>query len=82
MSIESLIALMIATFIDLGSLSLFDMMLVSVLMVTDTGLILTAYAITASRARNFFISPRAGKNLNRTAGIVLTGSGVGVIATS
>lgn len=73
---------LLPTFIDLAALNQFDMILLSVLMITDTGLILAAYAIAANQARQFFQSPRAGKNLNRTAGVVLAGSGIGVITTS
>ena len=73
---------LLPTFIHLESLSQSDMMLVSVLMISDTGLILSAYAIAANRIRRFLISPRAGRNLNRAAGVVLAGSGVGVITTS
>jgi hypothetical protein len=51
-------------------------------MITDTGLILRTYPIVANQACHFFHSPSAGRNLNRAAGVVLAGSGIGVITTS
>ncbi len=73
---------LLPTFIDIANLTSADMFLLTVLMVTDTGLILSAYVVAANRARRLFTESRSLRRLNRASGLVLSGAGIGVITTS
>ena len=68
------------TFMDLGSLTTRDIVIVASLVAVVLVLTLGAYAYSASRARVFFTKPRAIRNLNRGAGTIMIGAGV-TIAT-
>ena len=68
------------TFMDLGSLTTRDIVIVASLVAVVLVLTLGAYAYSASRARVFFTKPRAIRNLNRGAGTIMVGAGV-TIAT-
>ena len=64
------------TFIDLGGLSIRDLLVVACLVAVVLVLTLGAYAYSASRARELFTKPRAIRNLNRGAGTIMIGAGV------
>ncbi len=68
------------TFMDLGSLTVGDLLVVAGLVAVVLVLTLGAYAYSASRARVLFTKPRAVQNLNRGAGTIMIGAGA-VIAT-
>ena len=70
------------TFINLSALSGLEMILLSLIMISDTGIILACYAYSASRAKRLFSSAKSMRRLNRGAGVVLTGSGVALITSS
>jgi threonine/homoserine/homoserine lactone efflux protein len=73
-------AAFLPTFIDLTRITAADIAIIAaviagVLMVTNTG-----YGLLAARARVFFKSRRAMRNLNRAAGTMMVGAGVAVAA--
>ena len=67
-------------FIDIAALTLADAMLVTALMFADIAVILTGYAVLASRARGLLGSARRIKWFNRAAGTAMIGAG-GVVAS-
>lgn len=67
-------------FIDVAALTLADGMLVTALMFADIALILTGYAVLASRAPGLLGSSRRIKWFNRAAGTAMIGAG-GVVAS-
>ncbi len=66
------------TFMDLGSLTAGDVLVVACLVTVVLALVLGAYAYSASRARALFTKPRAIQNLNRGAGTIMIGAGVAI----
>ncbi|MCP3953528.1 MAG: LysE family translocator, partial [Desulfobacterales bacterium] len=68
------------TFMDLGSLTTGDVLVVACLVTVVLALVMGVYAYFASRARTVFTKPRALRNLNRGAGTIMIGAGA-VIAT-
>ena len=68
------------TFMDLGSLNVADIIIVSAIVTLVLFAVMGIYAYSAARARRLFTSQRATRNLNRGGGAVLIGTGV-VIAT-
>ena len=68
------------TFINLSSLKTFDIAVVAGLVTIILSGVMGSYSFSASRARKFFTSKRAIRNLNRSAGTVMIGTGV-IIAT-
>ena len=68
------------TFINLSSLKTFDIVIVAGLVTIILSGVMGSYSFSASRARKFFTSKRAIRNLNRSAGTVMIGTGV-IIAT-
>lgn len=65
-------------FMDLESLSVTDIFIVATLISTILVCVLGVYTYFASRAKRFFVSTRAIKNLNRCAGTVMAGAGVAI----
>jgi threonine/homoserine/homoserine lactone efflux protein len=70
------------TFIDVSVLNGIEMAVLSLIMISDTGIILACYAYSASRARRLFSSPNSMRRMNQGAGTVLAGSGAMVIVSS
>ena len=68
------------TFVDLAALKARDVLVIGALVAVILSVVLAAYAFSASRARRLFRSPRALRNLNRSAGSIMIGAGI-VIAT-
>jgi threonine/homoserine/homoserine lactone efflux protein len=68
------------TFMDLKDLAVVDTAVAAGVVAMVLSIVLMTYACSAARARRLFTSPRATRNLNRGAGIVLAGAGV-LIAT-
>jgi len=68
------------TFMDLRSLTVVDIAIVSAVIVTVLSGVMMIYSYSAARTRQLFGSRRATRNLNRGAGTVLVGTGL-VIAT-
>jgi len=68
------------TFMDLSILKPIDVSIVSGLVVLILSGIMAMYSFSASRARKLFTSYRALRNLNRSAGTVMIGTGL-MIAT-
>ena len=72
---------LLPTFVDLTRLSIADMGMLTAMFLIILGSTLTAYAYAAARARRLFSSKTAMRRLNRSAGVVLIGSG-GAVAAS
>ena len=68
-------------FVDLGSLSLVDLVAVSGVVILSLLASLLFYAGLAAKARDFFCSARAVRNLRRGAGGLMIGAG-GTVAAS
>jgi len=68
------------TFIDLRQLDHADIFVVASAVTIVLAGVMGVYAFMAGRARQFFTSQRASRNLNRSAGTVMIGTGL-VIAT-
>ncbi len=73
-------AALLPMFIDIANITLGDGMLVLGLMVVDIAIILTGYAVLASRARTLLGSSRRLRWFNRAAGTAMLGAG-GMVAT-
>jgi len=73
---------LLPTFIDIAALRSMDMMILTVLLIADLGLILSAYAYTADRARRAIRSSAVARWFNRVSGTVLIGSGTALISKS
>ncbi|MBC8247904.1 MAG: LysE family translocator [Deltaproteobacteria bacterium] len=67
-------------FMDLSNLSSVDFVLVVTLVGFVVGTTLAAYAWIAAYARRFFTNLRAVRLLNRSAGVILFGTGVAIAA--
>ncbi|MBT6094229.1 MAG: LysE family translocator [Rhodospirillaceae bacterium] len=72
-------AALLPLFIDIGTITLADGALVLGLMVFDIAIILTGYAVLASRARNLLGSSQHLRWFNRAAGTAMLGAG-GIVA--
>ncbi|HGY12322.1 MAG TPA: LysE family translocator [Desulfobacterales bacterium] len=70
------------TFMDLESMTGFDIFLVTIVLAIVLSVVLISYSYLASSARLFFSSPRSVKWLNRTAGTVMITAGVAIAAKS
>jgi threonine/homoserine/homoserine lactone efflux protein len=70
------------TFLDLSSLSLFDIGIVAIIVSFVLSSVLIFYAYLANRARQLFSSTQSVKRLNRTAGGVMIATGVAIAAKS
>ncbi len=70
------------TFMDLPSMTGFDIFLVTIVLAMVLSVVLICYAYLASSARLFFSSPRSVKWLNRTAGTVMISAGAAIAAKS
>lgn len=70
------------TFIDLNSLDLSDIVLISTLVVSILILVLGTYAYFAMRAKNLTKKPRAQKIMNKFAGGIMIGVGSTLIVKS
>ncbi|MEN8210514.1 MAG: LysE family translocator [Thermodesulfobacteriota bacterium] len=70
------------TFMDLPSMTGFDICLVTIVLAAVLSVVLISYAYLASSARLFFSSTRSVKWLNRTAGTVMVTAGVAIAAKS
>jgi threonine/homoserine/homoserine lactone efflux protein len=57
------------TVLDLGGLTPLDFTKLALIIAGIASTVLTAYALTAARARRIFTSPRAGRLLNRGSGV-------------
>ena len=68
------------TFIDLDHLKPIDILVVAGVVALVLAGVMGTYTFMAGRARRIFTSQRAARNLNRTAGSVMIGTGL-VIAT-
>jgi threonine/homoserine/homoserine lactone efflux protein len=68
------------TFIDLNHLRPVDILIVASIVTLVLAGVMGCYTFMAGRARRIFTSQRAARNLNRTAGTVMIGTGL-VIAT-
>lgn len=63
------------TFVNLNQLSTTDVVIVASVVSLVLGSVMLFYAYTASRTRQLFKSVNAQKNMNRTAGTVMIGTG-------
>jgi len=70
------------TFMDLPSMTGFDIIIVTMVLAMVLSLVLISYAYLASSARLFFSSTRSVKWLNRTAGTVMISAGAAIAAKS
>ena len=70
------------TFMDLESMTGFDIFIVTIVLAMVLSVVLICYAYLASSARLFFSSPRSVKWLNRTAGTVMISAGAAIAAKS
>ncbi len=70
------------TFLDLSTLTYFDLALVVAIIAVVLGGVLTSYACLASRARKMFTHERAVRGLNRAAGGVMVAAGVAIATRS
>jgi threonine/homoserine/homoserine lactone efflux protein len=70
------------TFMDLPSMTGFDIIIVTMVLAMVLSVVLISYAYLASSARLFFSSTRAVKWLNRTAGTVMISAGAAIAAKS
>lgn len=70
------------TFLDLSALSLTDLIIVVTIIATVLGCVLGSYAFLASRARRMFTNQQAVRRLNRTAGVVMVGTGLAIAIRS
>ncbi len=70
------------TFMDLESMTGFDIFIVTIVLAMILSVVLICYAYLASSARLFFSSPRSVKWLNRTAGTVMITAGAAIAAKS
>jgi len=70
------------TFLDLSTLTFFDLALVVAIIAFVLGGVLTSYAYLASRARKMFTNERAVRGLNRAAGGVMVAAGVAIATRS
>jgi threonine/homoserine/homoserine lactone efflux protein len=70
------------TFMDLQSMTGFDIFLVTIVLAMVLSVVLICYAYLASSARLFFSSTRSVKWLNRTAGTVMISAGAAIAAKS
>ncbi len=68
------------TFMDLNHLNSMDILIISGVVTFVLAGVMGVYAYMAGRARKLFSSKRAARNLNRSAGTVMIGTGL-VIAT-
>ncbi len=68
------------TFMNLDQLKHIDILIITGVVTLVLAGVMGVYAYTAGRARQIFASPRAARNLNRSAGTVMIGTGL-VIAT-
>jgi threonine/homoserine/homoserine lactone efflux protein len=68
------------TFVDLGSLSTIDVVVVSFVVSLVLGSVMLFYAFTASRARQLFKSETAQSKMNKTAGSVMISTGAILLA--
>jgi len=70
------------TFMDLESMTGFDIFLVTIVLAIVLSVVLISYSYLASSARLFFSSTRSVKWLNRTAGTVMISAGAAIAAKS
>ena len=70
------------TFMDLPSMTGFDIFLVTMVLAMVLSVVLISYAYLASSARLFFSSTRSVKWLNRTVGTVMISAGAVIAAKS
>ena len=70
------------TFMDLPSMTGFDIFLVTMVLAMVLSVVLISYSYLASSARLFFSSTRSVKWLNRTAGTVMISAGAAIAAKS
>ncbi|MDA3917383.1 MAG: LysE family translocator [Deltaproteobacteria bacterium] len=70
------------TFMDLPSMTGFDIIIVTTVLAMVLSVVLISYAYLASSARLFFSSTRSVKWLNRTAGTVMISAGAAIAAKS
>jgi len=70
------------TFMDLQSMTGFDIIIVTMVLAMVLSVVLISYAYLASSARLFFSSTRSVKWLNRTAGTVMISAGAAIAAKS
>jgi threonine/homoserine/homoserine lactone efflux protein len=70
------------TFLDLSTLTVFDLAIVVAIITAVLVAVLGTYAYLASRARKMFASKRSVRRLNRAAGSVMVAAGVTIAARS
>lgn len=70
------------TFLDLSTLTVFDLAIVVAIITAVLVAVLGTYAYLASRARKFFTSKRSVRRLNRAAGSVMVAAGVAIAVRS
>jgi threonine/homoserine/homoserine lactone efflux protein len=70
------------TFLDLSTLTVFDLAIVVAIITAVLVGVLGTYAYLASRARQFFTSKRSVRRLNRSAGSVMVAAGVAIAVRS
>jgi threonine/homoserine/homoserine lactone efflux protein len=70
------------TFLDLSTLTVFDLAIVVAIITAVLVGVLGTYAYLASRARKFFTSKRSVRRLNRAAGSVMVAAGVAIAVRS
>ncbi len=67
------------TFLDLASLGVTEIAIVSGVISAVLVTVLTGYTWSAAKARRLFKSRRAAKNFNRGAGTVMIGTGIAIV---
>ena len=70
------------TFLDLSTLTVFDLAIVVAIITAVLVAVLGTYAYLASRARKMFTSKRSVRRLNRAAGSVMVAAGVAIAVRS
>ena len=70
------------TFLDLSTLTVFDLAIVVAIITAILAGVLGTYAYLASRARKMFTSKRSVRRLNRAAGSVMVAAGVTIAVRS
>lgn len=70
------------TFLDLSALTPIDLIIVVTIITIVLGGVLCIYAFLASRARRMFTNRQAVRRLNRTAGVVMVGTGLAIAIRS
>ena len=73
---------LLPTLVDLNTISVFGYLEIAMIICVGLSCVLGTYAIAASRARRLLSSHRSHKIINRTTGVVMTGSAAAIAMNS